>query len=501
MTRGAQVADDKTADYKKDTKTPEDKKDAKTPIELVIPDPVTQQHSVTIGGQTLSYTTVAGQLPIKNDKGETEAHLYFTSYTLDNPNPGKPRPLTFTFNGGPGSSSVWLHMGGLAPRRVLMHDDGGMPRPPYTIVDNEFSWFPDTDFVFIDPVDTGYSRATSEEFAKKAKDVKGDLESVGEFIRLYLTRYQRWNSPLFLAGESYGTFRSAGLAGYLADKGIIFNGIILVSSILNMQTARFRHGNDLPYQLYLPTYAATAWYHDRVDKRYKKMGVRAFLDEVEAWVESTYVQALSLGDRLDPKRRSDVLDGLERYTGLPRQYLDLADLRVDIMAFCKELLKADRLTVGRIDSRYTGRDRSGVSQVPDYDPSLNVIWPPFTTALNHYFRTELGYENDLEYHILRGLEWNWGDAKDGYSDTSAPLREAMAKNPYMRIYVASGYYDLATPYYATIYTLNHMGLDETAHDRLTLEEFEVGHMVYVEKNALGKLRDEVSSFIRLAVEG
>jgi carboxypeptidase C (cathepsin A) len=469
--------------------------------ETTLPDPIIRNHTVEIGGQSYAYTTTAGQLPIRNDKGETEANLYFTAYTLDNPEDGARRPLTFTFNGGPGSASVWLHMGGLAPRRVEMHDDGAMPRPPYKVIDNEFSWLPSTDMVFIDPVDTGYSRATSEDFAKKIKGVKGDLECIGEFIRLYLSKFQRWTSPLFLAGESYGTFRSAGLAGYLADKGIIFNGIILISSILNMQTARFTVGNDLPYQLFLPTYAATAWYHDKVDKKYKKMGVRAFLNEVEAWVESTYVQALSLGDRLDQKRREEVLDGLEKYTGLSREYLDLANLRIEIHSFCKELLRTSRESVGRIDSRYKGRDKSDVSQFPDYDPSLNVIWPPFTTALNQYFREELGYENDTEYHILRGLDWDWGNAKDGYSDTSSLLREAMAKNPYMRVYVASGYYDLATPYYATIYTLNHMGLDPSAHDRLTLEEFPVGHMVYVEKNALAKLQGDVATFVKLAVEG
>ena len=472
-----------------------------TLVETPLPDPVMRQHKVKVDGKTLAYTTTAGQLPIKNDKGETEANLYFTAYTLDDPKVGERRPLTFTFNGGPGSASVWLHMGGLAPKRVEMLDDGAMPRPPYRIIDNDFSWIESTDLVFIDPVDTGFSRGTSEETTKKAKGVEGDLESVGEFIRLYLSRYRRWTSPLFLAGESYGTYRSAGLAGYLADKGIIFNGIILISSILNMQTARFQIGNDLPYQLFLPTYAATAWYHDKVSPEHKKMGVRAFLDEVEAWVESDYVQALSLGDRLDAVRRGEVLERLATYTGLSREYLDLANLRVNIHAFCKELLKSERLTVGRIDSRFTGKDRSGVSEAPDYDPSLNVIWPPFTTALNQYFRTELGYENDTEYHILRSLDWNWGDAKDGYSDTSGHLREAMAKNPWMRVYVASGYYDLATPYYATLYTLNHMGLDADARARFTLEEFEVGHMVYVEKGALKKLQEDVAKFIKLAVEG
>jgi carboxypeptidase C (cathepsin A) len=472
-----------------------------TPPEAPLPDPIVRQHKAKIGGKTLSYTTTAGQLPIKDDKGKSQANLYFTAYTLDNPKDGEARPLTFTFNGGPGSASVWLHMGGLAPKRVEMLDDGAMPRPPYKIIDNDFSWIESTDLVFIDPVDTGYSRATSDEAAKKAKDIQGDLESVGEFIRLYLSRYRRWTSPLFLAGESYGTYRSAGLSGYLADKGIIFNGIILISSILNMQTARFQIGNDLPYHLFLPTYAATAWYHDKVSPEYKKMGVRAFLDEVEAWVEESYVQALSLGDRLDSGRRDAILDKLTAYTGLSRDYIDLANLRINIHAFCKELLKSDRLTVGRIDSRFVGKDRSGVSETPDYDPSLNVIWPPFTTALNQYFRSELGYENDTEYHILRSLDWTWGDAKDGYSDTSGHLREAMAKNPYMRVYVASGYYDLATPYYATIYTLNHMGLDSDAHNRFTLEEFPVGHMVYVEKGALKKLQEDVARFIKLAVEG
>jgi carboxypeptidase C (cathepsin A) len=306
--------------------------DAPKPLDIPVPEPVTREHTVEIAGKTFSYTTTAGQLPIKNEKGETEANLYFTAYVLANPDPGVPRPLTFTFNGGPGSASVWLHMGGLAPRRVEMLDDGGMPRPPYKIIDNEFSWLESTDLVFIDPVDTGYSRATTDDFAKKAKDIDGDLASVGEFIRLYLSRYQRWTSPLFLAGESYGTYRSAGLAGYLADKGIIFNGIILVSSILNMQTARFQVGNDLPYQLFLPTYAATAWYHDKVSDADKALGIRPFLDEVEAWVESTYVPALSLGDRLDPDRRAEVLDRLERFTGLSREYLDLANLRIEIGA-------------------------------------------------------------------------------------------------------------------------------------------------------------------------
>ncbi|MBA2574768.1 MAG: peptidase S10 [Nocardioidaceae bacterium] len=465
------------------------------------PEPVVRTHEMSVGSLRLSYTTTTGMLPVRNDKGETEANLFFTAYTLNGPGDSADRPLTFTFNGGPGSASVWLHMGGLAPKRVAMLDDGAMPRPPFKLVDNDATWLETTDLVFIDPVDTGYSRATSDDFAKKAKDVKGDLESVGEFIRLYLTRYKRWRSPLFLAGESYGTYRAAGLAGYLIERGIAFNGIILISSVLNLQTARFAAGNDLPYILFLPTYAATAWYHGRINGRVRKRDIRTFLDEVERWVETTYVPALSQGDRLPDDQRKVVLDGLETYTGLSRAYLDLANLRIHIQGFCKELLRTDRQTVGRLDSRFKGSDRSGVSEHPDFDPSMAAIRPPFTTVVNDYIRRDLGYESDVEYHILRGLEWSWGDGVAGYADTSGALRDAFAKNPYLHLFVASGYYDLATPYYATLYTVNHMALDPKVRGNIVMEEYPVGHMVYLEHGALYKLQEDVAGFIGRAISG
>lgn len=468
--------------------------------EEAIPEPIVRNHEATIGRSKLKYTTTVGMLPIRNEKGELEAKLFFTAYTLDGTRAGE-RPLTFTFNGGPGSASVWLHLGGLGPKRVEMLDDGGMPRPPFRVIDNEYSWLECTDMVFIDPVDTGYSRATSDDNAKKAKDVDGDLSSVGEFIRLYLSRYRRWSSPLFLAGESYGTYRSAGLAGYLIERGIAFNGIILISSILNMQTARFAVGNDLPYSVFLPTYAATAWFHGKLDRAHTKRHVRAFLDEVEAWVETEYVPALSQGDRLPIDQRVAVLDKLEAYTGLSRTYLDHANLRIHISAFCKELLRDSGATVGRLDSRFQGVDRLGTSEFPDHDPSMAAIRPPFTAALNAYVREELGYESDLEYHILRGLDWNWGKAEAGYSDTSESLRQAFAKNSYLHLFVASGYYDLATPYYATLYTLNHMALPGASRNNVQLEEYPVGHMVYLERKALEKLRDDVRGFIGRAISG
>jgi len=472
---------------------------AATPVSDEPAAPVERSHRISLGAGELAYTTTCGEMPIRNDKEELTARLFFTAYTVEQPAGAPPRPLTIAFNGGPGSASVWLHMGGLGPRRVKMLEDGGMPRPPFEIIDNEYTWLEATDLVFVDPVDTGYSRATSDDHAKHAKSMQGDLEVVGEFIRMYLTRYQRWTSPLFLAGESYGTFRAAGLAGLLVEQGIAFNGIILISSILNMQTARFTSGNDLPFQLFFPTYAATGWYHQKLDPSFLAKPVREFLDEVEAWVESDYVPALSQGDRLPADEREEIVAQMAGYTGLRPEFIDQSNLRIEIQQFCKELRRDEGKTVGRLDSRFTGSDRSGVSDTPDYDPSLNGIRPPFTSTLNHYIRTELGFESDREYHILRGLPWSYGDAAGGYADTSEALRSAFAKNPYMRLFVASGYYDLATPYYATLYTLNHSSFPAGTADHFDLKEYETGHMVYIDQGALVALRDHVVAFIAGAV--
>ncbi len=462
-------------------------------------DPIVKQHSITANGAELNYTTTTGLMPIKDDKGEIKATLFYVAYTKDGVDDIGNRPLTIVYNGGPGSSTVWLHMGGVAPKRVEMLADGGMPKPPFKLVDNEYTWLTETDLVFVDPVDTGFSRAVSDEEAEKAKGVEGDIATVGEFIRMYLVRNARWSSPLFLAGESYGTFRSAGLAGYLIDRGMAFNGIILISSILNMQTARFTLGNDLPYQLFLPTYAATAWYHGLVDKNLKKKPVREFLDEVEAWVESDYVQALSLGDRITDKHAAQVADALVKYTGLPLEYVLASNLRINIHQFCKALKRSERRHVGRLDSRFTSWDKDAIDDTAEFDPSMNGIIPPFTSVLNPYFRQDLGYESDVEYHIIRGLKWNWGDAKEGYSDTSDALRSALAKNPYMKVFVASGYYDLATPYYATEYTVSHMNLDPSVRGNFRMEEYPTGHMVYIDFEQLVAMNEHCREFIRDAV--
>lgn len=476
----------------------EDQKTTTTPTPEPPADPVVKQHSIKVKGKALDYTTTTGLMPIKDEEGKIKANLFFVAYTKDGVDDTTERPLTFVYNGGPGSSTVWLHMGGLAPKRVLMQDDGGMPKPPFKLVENEYTWLTETDLVFVDPVDTGFSRATSEDEATAAKGVEGDIATVGEFIRMYLVRNARWQSPLFLAGESYGTFRSAGLAGYLIDRGVAFNGIVLISSILNMQTARFTLGNDLPYQLFLPTYAATAWYHQKIDKNLRKKSIRAYLDEVEAWVESEYVQALSLGDRISEKHADKIATELSRFTGLSLEYVKASNLRINIHQFCKALKRDERRHVGRLDSRFTSWDKDVIDDTPEFDPSMNGIIPPFTSVLNPYFRVELGYESDVEYHIIRGLgaKWDWGSSMKGYADTSDALRSAFAKNQYMKVFIASGYYDLATPYYATEYTFSHMNLDPSVRGNVHIEEYPTGHMVYTELESLVKLNDDCRAFIR-----
>lgn len=444
----------------------------------------------------ISYEATAGMLPIRSKTGETEAGIFFVAYTKKGADVGT-RPLMFSFNGGPGSSSVWLHLGAVGPKRVRMEPEGHIPPPPYAVEDNPHSWLEHCDLVFIDPVGTGYSRPAKPELGEKFWGLKGDIESVGEFIRLYLTRYKRWSSPLYLVGESYGTTRAAGLSGHLIDLGIAFSGIVLVSSVLTFQTLDFTPGNDQPYLLFLPTYAATAHYHGAIPRR---RNLRRFLQEVERFAGGEYLQALHQGDALSRASRTKVLQRLASYTGLSVDFLDACDMRIHIHQFCKELLRKKRLTVGRLDSRFTGHDRNSVGATPDYDPSMSAIFPPYTMALNDYLRRTLGYENDAPYHILGGEEelwkkWNWGSAREGHPDTSEALRSAMAKNPHMRVFIASGYYDLATPYHATYYTLDHMGLVRQQRERIVTEEYEAGHMMYIHEGMLEKLKRDVSKFM------
>lgn len=459
-------------------------------------DHVVTQHALSVAGRELAYTARAGTIGLAEETGEPRARVFFVAYTLDGSSDPAERPITFCFNGGPGSSSVWLHLGTIGPRRVELSPEGWAPPPPYRAVDNEQTWLAFTDLVFVDPVTTGYSRPAEGESGSGFHGVDQDVESVAEFIRLYTTRYQRWASPKYLAGESYGTTRAAGLAGHLQDRhGMYLNGIVLISSILNFQTARFDEGNDLPYPLFLPTYAATAWYHGRLAPDLQDL--RALLDEVEAFALGEYTAALALGDALEGERRRALVNRLARYTGLSPEYVERTDLRIDIARFVKELLRDQGRTVGRLDSRFQGIDRDAAGEGYEYDPSYSAILGPFTAVMNHYVRAELGYESDLPYEILTGRvrPWDYGSKGDNrYLNVAETLRSAMTRNPHLRVYVASGYYDLATPYFATLHTFHHLGLDATLRGNVVHGLFESGHMMYIHDPSRAALRQDVAGF-------
>jgi carboxypeptidase C (cathepsin A) len=459
--------------------------------------PVVTRHEIRAGSRTLRYTVTTGMMPIKNREGETEARMFFMAYTLDDAGARGRRPLTFSFNGGPGSSSVWLHLGALGPKRVKMNPDGTMPAPPYELVDNDQTWLNQTDLVFIDPVGTGYSRAARPDLAAKFLGLQGDIESVGEFIRIYLTRHERWSSPLFLAGESYGTTRASALSGYLVDRGIALNGIMLISTIMNFMTTNFAPGNDLPYVLFLPSYAATAWYHKKLPSDLQSKSLREVVAEAEGWAANQYLVALEKGYRLSPQERQEVAGRLSRYTGLDQRFVDDANLRVNLNLFRKELLRTERRSVGRLDSRFKGYDSNYATDSPDYDPSEAAIRPPYTTTLNNYVRRDLGFKTDLEYYILGGgftSQWNWG-TNNNYVDTSVNLRNALAKNPHLKIFVAYGYYDMATPFYAAHYNLHHISIDPMLLRNISTGYYEAGHMMYIDEKQLIKMRADIGKFI------
>jgi carboxypeptidase C (cathepsin A) len=375
------------------------------------------RHSVKIGGETIQYKATAANLLLKDETGKPKANLFYIAYTKEGTKDFSNRPLTFSFNGGPGSSSVWLHLGVLGPRRVEMTEIGDALPPPYKLVDNEYSLLDRTDLVFIDPVTTGYSRAVPGEDPKQFHGFQEDIETVAEFIRLYTTRNLRWGSPKYLIGESYGTTRAAGLSGYLQDRhGMYLNGIMLVSSILNFETARFNPGNDLPYLLFLPTYTATAWYHKKLPSDLQQSGLKNVLNQVEQFVRNEYWNALSKGDLLPAEEKRTFVQKLSRFTGLSEEYIEQTNLRIDIGRFVKELRRSERITVGRLDSRFTGRDADAAGESYEYDPSYAVIQGPYTATLNDYVRSELKYESDLPYEILtdRVRPWSFKDYENEY---------------------------------------------------------------------------------------
>ncbi|MDB6111114.1 MAG: peptidase serine carboxypeptidase [Pedosphaera sp.] len=460
-------------------------------------------NSVTINGVEINYRATAGTLVMRDEEDKPHARFFFVAYTRLGPSATNvsERPITFSFNGGPGSSSVWLHLGVLGPRRVFLKEDGSLPPPPFRLVDNEYSLLDDTDLVFIDPVSTGYSRAVPGEDPKKYHGVEEDLSSVGDFIRLYTTRYKRWASPKFIIGESYGTTRAAGLSGHLEERyGMYLNGIALISSVLDFSTISFNEGNDLPYILYLPSETAAAWYHKKLPPALQT-DLKQALAESEHFALGDYTKALMQGSTLPAAERQQVVKKLSRLTGLSEDFVDRADLRIHARQFFKELLRNERRTIGRFDSRVTGVDRDSVGDSPDYDPSYTAVLGPYTATLNDYIRRELKFESDLPYEILTGKvsPWNYNSARNRYLDVAETLREAMTHNPYLKVFVANGYYDLATPYLATRYTFDHMGLPADLRTNVSMSYYDAGHMMYVNQPSLIQLKQDLTKFIHSAV--
>lgn len=485
-------------DPKDDKKTENGDKTKKSPEEKS----VQTRHTVTVDGVEIRYTATAGTLLLKEEDDTVKASVFYVAYTRDDVKDVGSRPLTFSFNGGPGSSSVWMHLGMLGPRIVQMNEDGSAPPPPYKLRENPHSVLDVTDLVFIDPVGTGYSRPAPGEKPDQFHGYKQDIESVGEFIRLLTTRLKRWSSPKFLIGESYGTTRAAGLAGHLLERhGLVFNGVMLISTILNFQTARFTVGNDLPNLLFLPTYTATAWYHGQLPADLQARPLRQVLDEVEAFVMGEYALALMRGDSLPAADRADIAAKLARFTGLDASYVERTNLRVDIFRFTKELLRDQRRTVGRLDSRFIGIDRDAAGEMFEFDPSYSVIQGLYTATLNDYVRRDLRFESDLAYEILSNLyqKWDYSNVQNQYLNVAETLRQALTQNPFMKVFVANGYYDLATPYFATQYTFNHLQLDQALHGNISMGFYEAGHMMYVHPPSLVQIKHDLAGFIRQSV--
>jgi carboxypeptidase C (cathepsin A) len=482
--------------------------------ELPVPKPVpadqisVTRHQTKINGASIAYTVTCGTIVLKEDNekdGNLEADkprasIFFMAYTKDKVKDASRRPLTFSFNGGPGSSSVWLHLGILGPKRVKLDSEGIAPRPPCELVDNDFSLLNETDLVFIDPVGTGYSRMVDGDKVKEFHNYQRDLESVGEFIRLYCSRNQRWTSPKFIAGESYGTTRAAGLSGLLQEKyGLYVNGLMLLSTALDFSTFRFMIGHDLAHVLFLPTFAATAWYHKKLDKTLQAKPLRALLDEVEAFSEGEYAAALFQGDKLTPAKRSAIVKKLAQYAGLKSDYIEQTNLRIQIQRFCKQLCRDEHRTIGRLDSRFKGIDRDAAGENFEFDPAHSNLDGAFAACLNDYVCGALKFASDTPYKIVSKLYMTWDfGSNNEHLNVAETLRKAMSANPHMKVYVGSGYFDLATPYFASDYVLNHMALDKSLAGNISKHYYEAGHMMYIHLPSLKAQAKHLRDFVKKA---
>lgn len=477
-----------------DTNAPPESKAA------IIPDathkPVLITNTVVIAGSPVTYMAETGMLPILKGDGTTRASVFYVAYTrLGVTNPSA-RPVTFCFNGGPGSSSVWLHLGALGPRRAKMNANGTAPPPPYTLVDNQYSILDGSDLIFIDPVATGYSRPAKDEKSDAFFSDDADLDSVGEFIRLWTTRHDRWLSPKYLCGESYGVFRAAGLAEHLRSRyGMYLNGLVLISGVLDFATIWDNPGNDVPYPLLLPAYTAAAQFHHKLAPDLETNLDQALV-EARQFAGGEYIHALQQGAALRSEERKKVVTELARFTGLSAQVIEDNNLRIDEGVFRRQLLHDQGLILGAYDARITGRDDDAAAQTPDFDPSSAAVFGAFSAAMNSYVRTELKFQDDLPYEILAGVQpWNYG-VQNNYASAGDKLASAMNQNPYMRVLVFNGRCDLVCPVDTTRYALEHMALDDAYRTNITYVQFAAGHMMYINLPDLEKMHATLEKFLR-----
>jgi len=464
------------------------------------------EHTIRLGGQTIPYKATTATIILKNEKDEPTASIFYMAYTRTDVKEIDRRPLAFVYNGGPGSSSVWLHMGAFGPRRVVTADAENTPPPPYRLVDNPDCLLDAADLVFIDPVGTGFSHALGKAKDKDFWGVDQDVKALAQFVSTYVNRNNRWNSPKFLIGESYGTFRSAALVDYLqSHDGMDFNGIVLISTVLDIGTLAFPQGHDASYIFYLPSYAATAWYHNALKNR--PANLNAFLAEARQFAATKYADALMKGSKLGVAEKAEMAKALSGFTGLSEDYLVKADLRVKLAQFMEELQRNRGLTTGRLDARFSGPTFDLLSEFAEYDPLQPAVGGAFTATFNQYVREELKFSQDKTYEILRieaARNWDWkrGGERGSFFPVSpnveGDLAEAIVSNPHLQVQVENGLYDLATPFYATEYTMDHLGLPEKLRGNIHLEYYEAGHMMYLRTEDLARLKGNVASFISSA---
>lgn len=463
----------------------------------------TTSHTVKVDGKVISYKAMAGTMQLRNTENEPIALHGFTAYMKDGTTDFKTRPITFVFNGGPGSSSIWLHMGVIGPRRAVVNDPGFTPAAPYTLEENASSILDVSDIVMMDPIGTGLSRAIGKSKNKDFWGVDQDIRAISQFIRQFVTENDRWNSPKYLLGESYGTFRNAGVALYLQESaGMAMNGVIMVSAVFDLRQLVFAQGDDISYVMNLPTYSATAWYHNKVPN--KPASLNAFLNEARLFAKTEYTQALMEGDQLAGAAREKAIDRLAYFTGLSKAYLDKANLRVTEPEFTEELLRAEKKTVGRLDSRFTGINQDPLTQYSQYDPQSSAISPGYTALFMDYYYNTLKVNKAFHYHTSAysrpGFDWDWKHAKNGGGfptppNTAVDLGEAMTRNPNLKVLILNGLYDLATPFYGVEYTIDHMELDKDIKANIIMKYYEAGHMMYTHRPSLEQFKRETADFI------